>query len=270
MTARLSESIKETVPLSIRCRTARALDEGIGNQSEVTLYFRADDLGVPGKNSALLLALFTQHQMPLNLAVVPGWLTAARWETLEYHAGKKNPLFCWHQHGWRHINHELLGKKQEFGPSRSQELIEQDLAKGAQKLAALVGQGISPVFTPPWNRCCDRTLSVLKNLGFKAVSMDRDSNPSPGPGLLELPVHVDLHTRKAADSEQGWQFLFDDLVKGLGSGQCGIMVHHRKMTAPAFSFLSFLIQEINFRKKISPLTFDALIARKERRDGGKK
>jgi len=262
-TSLLYHSIKNGVPVAIRRQTVRALEEGIGNQGRATLYFRADDLGVPGKNASLLLNLFKQHQMPLNLALVPAWLTAARWEALETHAGKNNPLFCWHQHGWRHVNHEPVGKKQEFGPSRSQGQIEQDLAKGAQTLSSLVGKRVCPVFTPPWNRCGKTGLSALKNLGFKAVSMDRGDS-SPDPELLELPVHVDLHTRKETNPEQGWQSLFEELVKGLGSGQCGIMIHHRKMTAGAFTFLSFLLQEINCRKKISPLTFDALIAREDR------
>ena len=264
----LYHSIKNEVPAMIRHQTARALEEGIGNQGKVNLYFRADDLGVPGKNSSLLLNLFKQHQMPLNLALVPGWLTLPRWEALEYHAGKDNPLFCWHQHGWRHINHEPVGKKQEFGPSRPQEQIEQDLAKGAQMLSSLVGKHICPVFTPPWNRCSETGLSALKRLGFKAVSMDT-GRLSPIPeGLVELPVHVDLHTRKETRPEQGWQSLFEELIKGLASGQCGIMIHHRKMTAAAFTFLSFLLQEIKCHPKISPLTFEALIAREER--GGKK
>ncbi|MBU0972003.1 MAG: hypothetical protein KKC20_15210, partial [Proteobacteria bacterium] len=138
-----------------------------------------------------------------------------------------------------------------------------DLEKGVQTLSSLLGKRVSPVFTPPWNRCGETCLSSLKNLGFKAVSMDTNAS-SPGPGLLELPVHVDLHTRKETSPEQGWQSLFMEMLKGLGSGQCGIMIHHQKMTAEAFTFLSFLLQEINCRKKISPLTFDALIAREDR------
>lgn len=257
----LYHSIKDGVPAAIRRQTSRALDEGIGNQREVDLYFRADDLGVPGENSSLLLALFKQHQMPLNLALVPAWLTSARWEALEYHAGEGNSLFCWHQHGWRHVNHEPVGKKQEFGPSRSQEQIDLDLVKGAQKLSALLGQKTCPVFTPPWNRCSDRTVLPLKKLGFKGISMDTGRSSFCPEGLMELPVHVDLHTRKDVSPEQGWQSMFEELVQGLGSGQCGIMIHHRKMTAPAFVFLSFLIQEIKRKKRIFPQTFDALIAR---------
>ena len=263
----LYRSIKDAVPAAIRRQTSRVLEEGIGNQSEVNLYFRADDLGVPGKNSSLLLALFKQHQMPLNLALVPAWLTSARWEALEYHTGVGNPLFCWHQHGWRHVNHESVGKKQEFGPSRPQEQIDLDLAKGAQKLSALLGRKACPVFTPPWNRCSDGTLSALKDLEFRAVSMDAGRSSLCPEGLMELPVHVDLHTRKDVSPEQGWQSLFKELVQGLGSGRCGIMIHHRKMTPPAFVFLSFLIQEIQRTKKISPLTFDTLLCSQCRPDG---
>ena len=80
----------------------------------VLVYFRADDIGVPGAKFFRMMELFSNHRIPLSLAVVPAWLTAQRWNALQNPGGRFSSLWCWHQHGWRHINHEYKGRKQEF------------------------------------------------------------------------------------------------------------------------------------------------------------
>ena len=113
------------------------------------IFFRADDVAVPGERFREMIGLFEQHGVPLNLAVVPAWLTAPRWRALK-HAGRAAAhLWCWHQHGWRHHNHEPRGKKQEFGPARSPGALRRDLERGRRRLEALMGPSFFPVFTPP-------------------------------------------------------------------------------------------------------------------------
>ena len=47
------------------------------------------------------MELFSQFRVPLNLAVVPAWLTRIRWQNI-MSAGKfVDELWCWHQHGRR-------------------------------------------------------------------------------------------------------------------------------------------------------------------------
>jgi len=48
----------------------------------VSLFFRADDIGVPGRQFQELMTLFQRHRLPLALAVVPVWLTPGRWREL--------------------------------------------------------------------------------------------------------------------------------------------------------------------------------------------
>jgi hypothetical protein len=141
------------------------------------------------------MRLFLAHRMPLCLAVVPEWLDRSAWAKMQEY-GPANPLWCWHQHGWNHTNHEPEGKKCEFGESRDRAAIQTDLRKGSEHLGRLLGDLFLPVFTPPWNRCSRATLEILAELGFLAVSRFNNARP-PAAGILpELAVNVDLHTRR--------------------------------------------------------------------------
>ena len=87
--------------------------------SRVIVFFRADDIGVPGEGFAKLIDLFRRKEVPLTLSVVPAWLSRPRWQRLQDLCGADRRLWCWTQHGWRHVNHEPQGKKLEFGPGRT-------------------------------------------------------------------------------------------------------------------------------------------------------
>ena len=214
------------------------------------VFFRADDVAVPGKRFARLLELFTEYEVPLSLAVVPAWLTRPRWQHLKELGKNKPSLLCWHQHGWRHINHEMNGKKQEFGPDRSITLVREDLIRGRSRLEDLMGKAFYPVFTPPWNRCSLDTLVLLNELGYHAVSRNLGSWPPAPDELPDFPVNVDLHTRKEADPVEGWDRLLDELGKAISSGLCGIMIHHQRMNNMAFSFIDILLKIFLDRKDV--------------------
>jgi len=238
---------------------SRHLDSSLEKIPETgsLVYFRADDAGVPGQNWDRLVRLFMAHQMPLNIALVPAWLSPDRWQTLAPDAYKAGNLFCWHQHGWRHVNHETQGKNQEFGPGRSDHDLAFDLESGSRKLERFLGKHFFRAFTPPWNRCDSRTLDHLKRLSFAAVS--RDAGASPQAQLPEFPVHVDLHTRKDKDTLQDRIQLSLELEQVLGTGVCGIMLHHRRMTPRAFECLDLILTRFRQAKNLTPLTFRQLI-----------
>ena len=42
------------------------------------IFFRADDVAVPGDNCREMMKLFRKHQVPLHMAVTPAWLTKDR------------------------------------------------------------------------------------------------------------------------------------------------------------------------------------------------
>ena len=231
-----------------------------GNTEPACIYFRADDVAVPGKPFSRMMELFSHYRVPLSLAVVPAWLTRQRWNSLRNPGGRSSALWCWHQHGWRHVNHETTGKNQEFGPVRLYSELKHDLLKGKQRLKNILGSDFYPVFTPPWNRCDQNTLRLLQEYGYLAVSRNYGALPaSPGRKLPDLCVDVDLHTRKDPDPVSGWNRLFKVLEKDISSGRCGIMLHHQKMNTAAFDFLEILLKTLKKSKKIRLANFKDLV-----------
>ncbi|HER62492.1 MAG TPA: polysaccharide deacetylase [Desulfobacteraceae bacterium] len=225
---------------------------------KLRIFFRADDIARVNEPFTRLMHLFLDHAVPLCLAVVPDWLDNARWRALQQF-NPDDPLWCWHQHGRSHINHELQGKKSEFSDSRSQEAIRNDLAGGRELLARTMGDLFYPVFTPPWNRCGFKTLNLLRQLDFKAVSRSKDARPSAEGILADLAVNVDLHTRKDKDFSEGWRNLVAEFAQAADGGQMGIMLHHERMNDAAFTFLAMLLSELQSLPNIDCCTFRELL-----------
>jgi hypothetical protein len=209
-----------------------------------TVWFRADDIGVPGRQCQRMLDTFRAHQVPLALALVPAWLTVPRWKALQAGGRDGAHLWGWHQHGWRHRNHETAGKKQEFGPARLSAALRADLVRGRRRLVSILGEAFLPVFTPPWNRCSAETLIQLKALEFRAVSRSQGAKQKAPEALPDLYVNVDLHTRKAERPREDWSALLGELESALVGGWCGIMLHHQRMNDLAFDFLDILLQHM--------------------------
>jgi hypothetical protein len=224
----------------------------------VLVYFRADDIGVPGAKFFRMMELFSKYRIPLSLAVVPAWITAQRWNALQNPGRRFSSLWCWHQHGWRHINHEYAGRKQEFGPARLQADIKDDLLKGKGRLENIMGDNFYPVFTPPWNRCNRKTLELVKECGFIAVSRNRGALPPAPHALPDFCVDVDLHTRRVIDPTTEWNRFFAELTEYLSSGRCGMMIHHRKMNSAAFDFLETFLKILKRHKRIRLVNFKNL------------
>jgi len=240
-------------------KCVRAACTAFKNNDPGLIYFRADDVAVPGKQFNRMMQLFSDCRVPLSLAVVPAWLTRQRWEAIRRIALHFSELWCWHQHGWRHVNHETEGRKQEFGSARRSGAIKTDLLKGKQRLENILGKQFYPVFTPPWNRCNLDTLKLLNSCGYLAVSRDCGALPSSPAALPDYCMNIDLHTRKAPDPVYGWGRLFKALERDLSKGRCGIMLHHQKMNGVAFDFLEILLATLKKNKEIRLVNFKDLI-----------
>lgn len=237
----------------IRSGSEKAPGHGAG-----IFFFRADDVAVPGKQFSRLMDLFSAYGVPLSLAVVPAALTRKRWQYLKGFEKKNPSRWCWHQHGWRHVNHESEGKNQEFGGGRTVSEIKRDLVRGKERLEMLMEDRFYPVFTPPWNRCSSGTLELIKELGYAAVSRSRGSKtPLPG-GLPDYFVNVDLHTRREKHPAEAWDNLFAELKQAIASNHCGIMIHHRMMNAAAFDFIEVLIKKLLESRNLQPVHFKDL------------
>ncbi len=225
----------------------------------IPIYFRADDIGVVSKPFEELLVLFNQYQVPLCLAVVPCWLTTSRWAAMSQISDTGSSLWCWHQHGWMHRNHQLSGKKCEFGSDRSAADIRKDIINGRNRLQEILGDHFSPFFTPPWNRCSEETLSQLNEAGFKAVSTDRSPQNIPLSLLPDLPVNVDLHTRREPDPLSCLHGLASELESAARNGTIGMMIHHQRMNRNSFILLKELLKIICATPALSPIHFRDLM-----------
>ncbi len=246
---------KNTIAMAIQKSVKKACDE----KRQLKLFFRADDIAAPYINYHRMMALFLRYRVPLCLAVVPTWITRARWESMKPYRKEGGNFFCWHLHGYRHQNHELTGKKQEFGPGRSRFDISHDLVKGYSRLESILGNDAFPVFTPPWNRCSKETMQELKKMGFKAISRSHGAQPEPPQGLKDVRIHVDLHTRKDTTPQLGWEKLLKEFQNGIESGTCGIMIHHMQMNEAAFTFLELLLELFSKNPQLEMVNYRDLV-----------
>ncbi len=240
----------------------QSLEDGLRARTDpapVPVYFRADDIGVISAAFVKLLALFEHYKTPLCLAVVPAWLTARRWSTMSRICTSGSALWCWHQHGWRHRNHQCSGKKSEFGSNRSPAAIRNDIINGRNRLRELLGPQFSPFFTPPWNRCSRQTEIELQEAGFKAMSTDRSGpHPTDRP-LPDLPVNIDLHTRREPDGQSCLLAMAAELQTAAGNGALGFMIHHQRMSDTSFVILEGLLGMIQQTRLLTPVDFRDLV-----------
>jgi hypothetical protein len=212
----------------------------------VDVFFRDDDAGWEDERLLELIARFAEHGLPLDLAVIPAELTPRLADALrERHAGL-------HQHGYAHMNHQLEGRKCEFGTARDRAAQRADIAAGQRRLRELLGERLDPFFTPPWNRCTRETGEVLVELGFTLLSREHRAEPL---GLLpELPVHLDvarlspeeLDTRFATQVEAG--------------GPVGVMFHHGVMGPDEMARASGLLAALARHEAVRPRRMAELAA----------
>jgi hypothetical protein len=204
----------------------------------VDVFFRDDDAGWEDARLLELIGRFAEHGLPLDLAVIPAALTEPLAAALaQRHAGL-------HQHGYAHTNHQVEGRKCEFGPARDRAAQHADIEAGRARLKSLLGDRLDPFFTPPWNRCTHDTGNVLVELGFTLLSREHKAEPL-GP-LPELPVHLDV----ARLTPQELDKRFAARVKE--GGPIGVMFHHGVMEPEAMARASELLELLAAHENVTP------------------
>ncbi len=206
----------------------RALDAA---PRPVEFFFRDDDAGWGDRRLLELLDLFARHTMPLDLAAIPTAVTVALAAELRARIEDAPDRVAVHQHGFSHANHELEGRKCEFGGARESLLQRYDIESGKRLLADLFGTLVSPIFTPPWNRCAAVTGDCLRRAGFRVLSRDATAPPLNLDGLCELPITVDWFAHR-----RGVRLSNDELGARLAAAAetdapVGVMFHHELMDA---------------------------------------
>lgn len=247
-----SNFYRHPFPADFEKRLEDVIDSGCrqaAGEKALSIFFRADDIGVPSAGFTELISLFKKHNTPLCLATVPSWLTRKRFAILQEATGDTPSLWCWHQHGRLHRNFEPHGKNQEFGPARDYATLKYQIKSGRQRLEEIMGETFQPFFTPPWNRCCEEAARALKDLHFFALSRSKGAQPDVSAILPDIHVNVDLHTTKEPNPAAVFENLLEEIENSLASGRCGIMIHHQRMNRNAYFFLDVLLHLLNNRKE---------------------
>jgi len=210
--------------------------------ADVQVFVRDDDAGWEDARLLALLDVTRHAGVPIDLAAIPAAIGPELAAELRARIDAAPALVAVHQHGFAHANHELAGRKSEFGAARSAAALRADIEQGRALLAGWLGGRVQPWFTPPWNRCSAAAPRVLAGLGFQALSRDRGAQPAQA-ALAELPVDVDWSRRWR---EGGAAAVATALVQALRAratdgAPLGLMLHHGAMAREELDCLAELL-----------------------------
>ena len=224
-------------------------------QKPVKVFFRNDDGGWADQRLQALSDGFIELDLPLDIAVIPDAVSGQSAELISALLDASDKISI-HQHGFTHVNHQLSGRSCEFGSDRNYEQQLQDIAAGQEKLVAIFGSQVEPVFTPPWNRCTNDTVAALKALDMRYLSRIIGSTPIDAL-LPELPVTVDWLKKRKGERLSTVELI--EYICGLfdtGDETIGIMLHHEHMDQQNRLLLHQFIETL----KDSPLvTFHSMM-----------
>jgi hypothetical protein len=162
------------------------------------------------------------------------------------------------QHGWRHANRAVEGRKSEYPSGLPAAVVAAEIAAGRNRLVTLFGPRALPVFVPPWNRIAPELLAILAEVGIAAVStiaLPKATERVAGrpAGLGSVDVHVDLTNWKGGRGFIGVAAALGLLVAWLRRVRLddaasphpfGILTHHLIMDRETAGFLDGLIKLI--------------------------
>ena len=218
----------------------------------VSVFVRDDDAGWDDPALFALLDCCAQAGVPLDLAVIPMAVSRELATPLCARIDAAPALLGVHQHGYAHSNHETVGRRCEFGSSRSAPAQRNDLRQGRARLQSLFGHRVDDIFTPPWNRCAAYTPGLLAELGYAALSRDRTAPAQQD--LPELGVDVDWckHSDGAAcDAPALAQVLADAVRRRQQDAQpLGLMLHHAQMSAAELALLAQWLPALRAHPKL--------------------
>ena len=213
----------------------REVDAWRSTGREATLWWRDDDAERPSPALARLLGL--RPGCPLGLAVIPARAEAALAGSV---AGPVDVLV----HGFIHANHAGAGeRKSEYPNGRS---APEELRAGRERLEAIFGDRVLPVFVPPWNRMGGDAAAALPAAGYEALSGYRGRPEGP---LPRLDTHADLIDwrggRQFAGAGAVLRTLADALAARRRTGDrrpTGVLSHHLAHDDDAWRFLGALLR----------------------------
>lgn len=205
----------------------RALDE---RRTPLALFIRDDDAGWDDERLYALLDVVADRGLAVDLAVIPTAVRPALVAEIATRIARGDRVGV-HQHGYTHANHEPVGRKCEFGPSRSAAVQASDVAAGQTVLRRCFGDLLDPIFTPPWNRCTGDTVAAVRAAGLRTLSRDRSADPVDLDGLSECTVNVDWFATQHGSrlSPEAWAVYCASVIRAADRA-LGLMLHHAVTT----------------------------------------
>ena len=188
--------------------------------------------------------------LPVHLAVIPRDATQA----LAAYITSSSQLVPT-VHGWAHQNHAPQGeKKAEFGAHRPTEQALADASRGLSILRDLLGDRVTPMFVPPWNRITEDVVQGLTTLGYTSLSTFKPrTSPKAAPGLAQINTHLDPIHWKGSRSLVPPQTLLDHVTRQLNARRIGtadtaepygILTHHLVHDTTIWDFTETLISHL--------------------------
>jgi peptidoglycan/xylan/chitin deacetylase (PgdA/CDA1 family) len=233
------------------------LEQQLTTNKPVNVFFRDDDVDEDEPTLRRLLDLFAKKNVPVILGVIPAKLTDECVHLLSQFTAAIEIV----QHGWQHVNHELTGRKCEFGSSRSFDEQLADIAQGQARMYEAFGRQWFPAFVPPWNRCTSDTYQVLEQLGFRVLSqLHTEAPPLDGFSFREISVTLDLYRWKDGATLKPQAELLQSIAQQLSQPlPIGIMLHHKVMNDEAFLFLDQLLTVLQQSSSVRFHKFESLL-----------
>jgi predicted glycosyltransferase len=249
--------LRSVSPVSWLDPLRRALDMA---PRSIPFFFRNDDVGWEDARLFALLGLFNNYDIPIDLAVIPKAISQITARRL-----CKIGAVSIHQHGYAHLNHEPVGRKCEFGESRSREQQLADITGGKQRLLDLFGPITESIFTPPWNRCTETTTDCLQEAGFSVLSRDLTATPLNVAGLTEIPVSIDWFAKRKKAPLTRKEIGESLAAAASGPMPVGVMLHHAIMNEEERGKLGELLQLLSSHAQARCVLLRELVVSKIRR-----
>ena len=233
-----------------------------------TLWWRDDDAGDAVPALVRLLSLSSRHAVPLALATVPAWATAALAAAVQS-AGETVTVV---QHGYAHANHAPAGeKKSELGPERPAPIVVGEIAEGWQRLEARFAARFWPALVPPWNRMAGYLPPYLAELRYRGLSQfGPRTRRLPVRGLVQVNTHIDIvYWKGPAPRFVGAVKSIDEFTLHLAARRSGaadrdeatgLLTHHAAHDAACWDFLETLFERLARHAAVRWLPADAVFA----------
>ena len=214
------------------------LDRAGDGGRPVALWWRDDDATEHTPALDRLLGLARVHAAPLAVAAVPGAVGPSLLDRLR--AERAVTVLV---HGFRHVNHELTGRKQaEFGSGRSTAAARADAKAGRDLVRDAFGTQALAVFVPPWNRIAPAAAATLAADCF--VGLSTFGGPARmEEGLRVVDTHLDpVHWRGSRGLVEP-AALAAALSRAIAAGgPVGLLTHHLVFDRALWRFCEELLR----------------------------